>query len=160
MSKLLVLEAVWWLGGGGTQWDTWSQGEYPNCSLKERVHGGGRVSGSLNREGRGQRLGHSKMGPPWGECGPSVLPGKGQFSWPLETGDIITELTRQGGYCPCPPVRCKGPLLACPHRWGGDRQDKGAQPGQGEAWQQTTLPGIPEFKGGLILQHLGTSRKC
>lgn len=23
-------------GRGGTQWDTWSQGKYPKCSLKER----------------------------------------------------------------------------------------------------------------------------
>lgn len=54
-----------------------------------REGGGGRVSGSLNREGQGTETGteselrlrlRSRMGPPWGECGPSsVLPGKGCF---------------------------------------------------------------------------------
>lgn len=49
--------------------------------------GGGRVSGSLNREGQGTGTGteselhlRSRMGPPWGSCRPSsVLPGKGCF---------------------------------------------------------------------------------
>jgi hypothetical protein len=122
-----------------------------------REGGGSRISGSLNREGRGQRL-NCVFRAGWGHPGASVdLPlfslVKDTFSWPLETGDIINRMDKAGVL---PPAGCKGYSFAYPHRWGKDRPDKRAQPGQREAWHQTALTG----RGGWAYSPaLGKARK-
>lgn len=87
------MEAVWWLlvvvvVEGGAQWDTWSQGGCPKCSL-QGLSLGREVEAEFQvlwtEKGTGCRRTASLeagMGPPQGECKSSALAGRGQ-----ETGD-------------------------------------------------------------------------
>lgn len=67
-----------------------------------REGSGGRISGSLNREGRGQSLGLncvSRAG--WGhpEANVDLLLSslaKDEFSWPLEPGNIVNRMDKVG----------------------------------------------------------------
>lgn len=99
------------------------------------------------------------MGPPWGECGPSVLPGKGQFSWPLETVDIITVLTRQGAIVLVHLSGVKGTYL--PVLTGGERTGRIRGHSLGTERRGSRPHSLGYLaKGGLTLQHSGTCRKC
>lgn len=80
--------------------------------------GGDRVSGSLIREGRGQRLGQrlglscvSRAG--WGHPGANVdlllsSLAKGEFSWPLETENIVNRMDKAGELLSFHPSGIKG----------------------------------------------------
>lgn len=123
-----------------------------------REGGGSRIPGSLNREGRGQRLNCvSKAG--WGHPGASIdFPlsslAKDAFSRPLESGNSIIRMDKAGVL---PPAGYKEYPFAYPHRWRKDSQDKRAQSGQREAWHQTALTGqggwacSPAFKSQEVL---------
>lgn len=127
MSKLLVLEAVWWLGG---HLEPRRMPKMQPQRAKFEEEGGGRVSGSLKREGHGTQTELHVWRQGWGHlrAGVNLLPSLAEdvLSCLLETGASETEdrwererRSPQGLMSPHSAYQTKGGyLLACPQKWG------------------------------------------
>lgn len=130
VSKLLVLEVVWWLGG---HLELRRKPKMLSQRAKFGEEGGGRVSDSLNREGHGTQTELHVWRQGWGHLRASVnlLPSlaKDILSRLLEIGASETEdrwererrslqgLTFPHSTCPHSTCRTKrGYLLVCPQR--------------------------------------------